>query len=660
MTEAEILGKIARGECFSGVSEDDSFFIAVDEWVPYVCAAIHNGGNFRKDLLPKMALSKFERWQEEDPKTGRFISAFPIRIIAHDSRYEYDLNRPPSECIYDSAWGKTVWKSPLTKEDRRVSLEKHRRFYRVLTAVVKRVETQFDRCLVYDMHSFCVRDYPKRSQPLFNLGTKNVDRVRYRQTVESWLHELTRIRLPHVSGRTSENENFQGEGFLLKHLTKRSKNVLVLATEIKKVYCDEKTGDVFPAIMLALREGLKRAVVNTASVFAAGGASHKYGKRQRLLSSTITDDIRTVDERLHKLSRGFDLLDFINPVNKESEKNRFLRSKFRTRPRFRHKPLPIDPIVFKREAYSIPVSRIRDAQIQSMYRDIIEAQVSLVDMLARRGSKDFLFESLKQYGEPDAADLANARYLVHFPVESRPMRPIRAEAAVRRMRATVKLYGQECRVCIGENLSAKAMFSPGRRELQIQQDASFSEGEILALGHHEVGVHLLTTINARSHELKFTRTGMPAYSYTQEGLAIVSEYLSGGMSVSRLRELGCRVLAVRSMIRDYDFKTTFELLVDECGLNPDSAFDVATRAYRGGGLTKDFLYLKGFKDVLNLYRSGDRWRFLLLGKVSLDYLDILEELVSRGFLKKAPLMPIPFRKPKKASAAVEFLVSGIK
>lgn len=660
MKESEMLGKIARGECFSGVSEDNSFFLAVDEWVPYVSAAIHNGGNFRKDLLPKMALSKFERWQEEDPKTGRFISAFPIRIIAHDSRYEYDLNRAPAESIYDSAWGKPVWTAPLTKEERAVSLEKHRRFYRVLTAVVKRVEAQFGRCLVYDIHSFCVRGNKKKAQPLFNLGTKNIDRLRYRQTVESWLSELGKIRLPHVSGRTSENENFKGEGYLLKHLTRRSKRTLVLATEIKKVYCDENTGDVFPAIMLALREGLKIAVVNTAAVFASGGSVHKYGKRQRLLSSTITDDIRTVDEGVHKLSRGFELLDFVNPVNKESEKRRFFRSNFRIKPRFRHKPLPIDPIVFKREAYSIPVSRIRDAQIQSMYRDIIEAQVSLTDMLSRRGSKDFLFESLKQYGEPDPADLANARYLTHYPAEARPLRSIGAESAVRRMRSFVKMYGQECKVVVSRNLSAKAMFSPGRRELQIQKDASFSEGEILALGHHEIGVHLLTTVNARANPLKFTRTGMPAYSYTQEGLAIVSEYLSGGMSVARLRELGCRVLAVRSMIRDYDFKTTFEMLVDECGLNPDAAFDVATRAYRGGGLTKDYLYLKGFKDVLNLYRTGERWRCLLVGKVSLDYLGILEEFVTRGFLNKPPLVPIPFRKPKKAAAAVEFLVSGIK
>lgn len=646
-------GKIRRGEPFSGYADDGSFFLAVDEYVPYVCAAIHNGGNLRKELLPKMLLSRAERWKEEDPQTGRFISSFPIRIIAHDSRYEYDLNRTPGQAIYREAWGKKVWRSPLNAEERRASLAKHRRFYRVMTLLIETLEERFGRCLVFDIHSFCRRGRKRSADPLFNVGTKNIDRRKHRKTVDAWLRELARIRAPHVTGRTAENENFQGEGFLLKHLTARFDRTLVLATEIKKVYCDEDEGDVYPAVVHAISEGLKTAVLKTAAVFNAGGGS-------KLLSRTIGADVREVDAAVAQLNKGVELLDYVNPVNKETARDKFFRSGYRVNPKFRQRPLPMEPIAFKRAAYSIPVTKIRDPQIQSMYRDIVEAQVSLVEMMAMRGTKDFLFESLKQFGEPSATDLANARYLAHYPEGPEPERPYGAEAAARRMRACVKLYGQDCRVVVAHNLSAKAMFAPARRVVELQAGARFSEDEITALGHHEVGVHLLTTVNAAAQPLHFPRAGMPAYSYTQEGLAILSEYLSGAMHASRLRELGLRVLAVRSMIRDYDFKTTFEMLVDACGLEPDRAFDIAVRAYRSGGMTKDYLYLSGFKRVHDLWRQGDRWRWLLTGKVSVEYLDLLEELVNRGFLKRPALVPIPFKRPKKPAQALAFLVDGIR
>src|SRR5574343_83329 len=109
----EIIEKIQKEECFSAITSDGSFSIFIDEYVPYVCLALHNGGNLREDLRKKIKLKKFERWSEEDVLTGEFIFSLPIRVIAHDSRYEYDLNRSPKKCVYETAWGKTVWKKKL-------------------------------------------------------------------------------------------------------------------------------------------------------------------------------------------------------------------------------------------------------------------------------------------------------------------------------------------------------------------------------------------------------------------------------------------------------------------------------------------------------------------------------------------------------------------
>ena len=111
----EILEKIQEEKPFSAIALDGSFSIFIDEYVPYVCLAMHDGGNLREDLRKKIKLKKFERWTEEDVLTGEFIFSLPIRIIAHDSRYEYDLNRSPKKCVYETAWGKEVWKKSLMR-----------------------------------------------------------------------------------------------------------------------------------------------------------------------------------------------------------------------------------------------------------------------------------------------------------------------------------------------------------------------------------------------------------------------------------------------------------------------------------------------------------------------------------------------------------------
>ena len=42
-----------------------------------------------------------------------------------------------------------------------------------------------------------------------------------------------------------------------------------------------------------------------------------------------------------------------------------------------------------------------------------------------------------------------------------------------------------------------------------------------------------------------------------------------------------------------DFRTTSRVLVNDHGMDVNEAFFLVTRAFRGGGFTKDFLYLRG-------------------------------------------------------------------
>ena len=109
----EIIDKINNQEIFHAVSYDYSFSIKIDQYVHYVCAAVHNGNQFRKELWNNCIHTQYERWYEEDPATKTMIQSHPIVIAGIDSRFEYDLNRPPEAAIYDDAWKKKLWRSSL-------------------------------------------------------------------------------------------------------------------------------------------------------------------------------------------------------------------------------------------------------------------------------------------------------------------------------------------------------------------------------------------------------------------------------------------------------------------------------------------------------------------------------------------------------------------
>ena len=264
---SEIIEKIAREERFEAVSQDYSFTIKIDDYVPYLCGAVHDGHQFRKELWDNCLHTEYERWFEEDPCTKEFIKTHPIVIAGCDSRFEYDLNRDPDNAIYEDAWGKKLWKNPLSKKQHDKSLEKHSAFYKVVHALMSKLETKFGTCVVYDMHSYNWRRWD-REVPVVNLGTSNVDGKRFAMDIENWRQSLSELDLPGGITSTSKiNDTFHGNGYFLKFITKNFKNTLVLATEFKKIYCDEIGQVLFPEVVSAIEQQLQNKVKEHAAAF---------------------------------------------------------------------------------------------------------------------------------------------------------------------------------------------------------------------------------------------------------------------------------------------------------------------------------------------------------------------------------------------------------
>ena len=253
----EIIAKIEAEETFHAVSDDYSFTLKVDKYVPYVCGAVHDGHQFRQELWDNCLHTEYDRWYEEDPETKNMVISHPILISGCDSRFEYDLNRDPSNAVFDTAWGKQLWKSPLPKTDKTKSLQKHANFYQVVKALISKIEEKFGVCIVYDMHSYNWQRWD-REVPTWNLGTSNIDNTRFGELVESWRQMLASIELPHDIKQTAKvNDTFQGNGYFLKFITNTFENTLVLATEIAKVYCDEYKQVIYPEVVAAVEQQLK-------------------------------------------------------------------------------------------------------------------------------------------------------------------------------------------------------------------------------------------------------------------------------------------------------------------------------------------------------------------------------------------------------------------
>lgn len=276
LTHKECQARIAAGETFHARVNDGAFEICIREYGVHVCTAIHAGHRLREELLPKCALSEAERLYEEDPFTDYLIANQPITVFARDSRFEYDLNRPPDACIHEEAWGKTVWRTPLTAAERQRSLEKHAAFYAVLGTLYRKLESLHPAILVYDVHAFNYRRPAMPETPVFNVGTEQIDMRRWQAAVNAWIEELSRIRLPDIMVQALVNAIFYGRGYQATFVRANFKNTLILPSEVKKVYMDEMRGIPIPAILDPLHEQFEAAISRHAHWFATTWTATHY------------------------------------------------------------------------------------------------------------------------------------------------------------------------------------------------------------------------------------------------------------------------------------------------------------------------------------------------------------------------------------------------
>ncbi|QBG35415.1 flavohemoglobin expression-modulating QEGLA motif protein [Litorilituus sediminis] len=660
LSDEECIQLIKKRKCFHAEVNGGSFIVKIDEYTPLICAAIHNGQRLRAELSKLFLLSKQEKYHEEAPYTDELLSSFPIQLIANDSRFEYDLNRAKALSTYfKRANQKQIWQKSLTPKQRLISHQKHESFYKVLEAIVSVIEKQFGNAIVFDIHSY---NYKQRDEntPTFNIGSEQIDVERWGQVIKHFERQLNKIELPNLDVSAETDKVFHGRGYFISHINAHFDNTLVLPIEVKKVFMDENSGELYPLVLEELKSGFKNAIGESAAFFMRRYTKKKSTQKADMLSSNISPELLALDKKLFSLCKSVETLNYINPINLLAQKNRFLKKNSYISPNFNYKQLNINPYKFREHLYKLPVDDVADAGIQQLYRHVIDNLASKIDLLASIGTDDFVYNSLKYYGEPNHTDIANAQFLLHINDEQEEDDQLyfNADEAVDYFADQAKAWGLKCKVEKSAKIVAKAMVNNEKALLLINKDAQFSKKELHAFAYHELGIHMLTSINAKKHPLKVFSLGLTGNTHTQEGIAIYSEYCSGSLTIQRLKSLALRVIAVQYMLEHGDFVKTYHALMNDFSLAKEVAFTLTTRVYRGGGFTKDYLYLTGLRDILKVVKEQPLDN-LLVGKTGLLDFDVVSEMVERGMLEK----PIPLFDISYASSGdkvLNFIVNSIK
>ena len=300
----------------------------------------------------------------------------------------------------------------------------------------------------------------------------------------------------------------------------------------------------------------------------------------------------------------------------------------------------------KRRLYEVPLEQVDDPALHALFSDKRKELDSQIDLLGDRGTKRFLYGSLLVYGAPDDALIALARRITAEIApraqESGGGDTLDALAFVQIAEQELEHYRKEwpslaARVEVRDNVPG-LIVSNGH--FLVGNKTKVSAGRVRATIAHEVGTHILTYYNGLAQPFQQLHAGLAGYEATQEGIAVLAEYLVGGLSRPRMRLLAGRVLAVAALVDGADFVETTRILHADYGFSQRGAYTIAMRVHRSGGLTKDMVYLKGLKDLLHLLASSDLpFEDLLIGKFALSHLPLIAELRWRNILKKPKLLP---------------------
>jgi uncharacterized protein (TIGR02421 family) len=433
---------------------------------------------------------------------------------------------------------------------------------------------------------------------------------------------------------------------LLSSDDQRRHGALLLGVEVPLFFIDPG-GESFPVVLRRLQRDLAGALQRAAFEFAIVQTRYQPEDARALGQRQLTVPTRRADRRLAEMAGAVDYLLAVTPMNADAAWAAFRDGGFRREPSFHYRPLSVDPELLKRSLYGISLEDVEDPTLAALFRDKRRELDRQFNLLEERDSADFLHTSLQLYGGVDAGLVALAEGLLdrlrrgESAATTRQDSDLDAESIAGLARAELDRYrsaepGLSTGVTVRDDVPG-VMVSGG--DLLVGSDVRVSSDRAEAIIEHEIGTHVVTATNGRAQPLHLLRVGLPGYEETQEALALLAEFMVGGLTPKRLETLAARVLAVRYLVDGATFVEAFEELHRRHDLPAGRCFHITMRVHRSGGLTKDAIYLRGLDRLLRYLAEGNPLEPLLVGKLALEHISVIQELQWREVLSPPRLRP---------------------
>ena len=401
-------------------------------------------------------------------------------------------------------------------------------------------------------------------------------------------------------------------------------------------------GEVYPQLEHELGVAFGDALLQAACAYLDDGDHTAPAHYRALGRRALLVAAKSADRKLGKVARSFDFLLSVSPINTGDAMEQYIADKGAKMPEFRYRPLAIDPDSAKRALYDIDLSILEDPLLERLLTEKRREIDQQLTMLATRNTPAFRPASTMLYGNVEQALLADALGLLSSTDPAPPRgEAVCAEDIASAARALILAYRTvderfAAEVELRDDVSGLMVSGP---KLMIGSDSIMPAQRVDALLAHEVSIHLLTHFNGATQGLKIFRSGLANYEGVQEGLGVFAEWAVGGLTRTRLRLLAGRVVAVDAMLHGAGFNDVYRLLHREHGFRRRGAFQICARVFRSGGMAKDAIYLRGFRQVVDLVAAGASLAPFWLGKIAPGHAPAIEELLLRGLVHAPVFIP---------------------
>lgn len=363
-------------------------------------------------------------------------------------------------------------------------------------------------------------------------------------------------------------------------------------------------------------------------------------------NSKLDENVKDIDQELADISDELSFLLNTTPVNHQAAWEDFKSCNYMEEPQFSYRMIKFDPEKIKQRLFKLNMDEIKGTTTDYILRQKriqLEVELTLLQSREAVGAK-YLGHYL--YGVPDKNEIEAAKEILNkvkdITEDNEEMVDCHEFAKIAQSEIDY-LKG----VFKNEDIASEIRndivgIMVDKTKVYISEGMSIRKSRVDALIQHEIGTHILTYCNGLRQPIKQLYAGFAGYNQLQEGLAVLAEYFVGGLSASRLRLIAARVIAADYLVKGKTFTQTHALLVEKYNFSKKLSFIITMRIFRGGGLIKDAVYLRGVLSLLKYLQGGGDLELLYTGKFSLHYIPLISKLLKQNVLKE-PILPNHFK-----------------